>query len=757
MKAGLSGRLKGRMVLVLIAALALSACMQSPEAKSAKFMERGKKLLQKEPARAILEFRNAVRATPANAEAYYQLGLAYLAAHDVRDSVASLRKALDLNPNHQGAQLKMAQLMSTADDPSVLEDARKRLEALLQRNPEDADTLHALGLTELKLGGREQGVAYLERALAAAPQQVILAATVAQIKIAQNDVAGAERILKQAVEKSPNSAEPVILLGRFYFLSKRLKEADQQFQRALQLDPHSTAALFNLAVLELNEGQKKEAEQNFQRLSQTSDKDVNYTYGVFLFQDGRQAAAIQEFSRLAQKDPNDTAARTRLVAAYRSAQRPADAQKILKQALNRNPKDLDARLQRAELFLDAGQYRDAQTDLDAVVHLRPDSPEAHYALAKLDQARGASLLQRQELGEVLRLDPRLLPVRIELAQLLISGNSAQAALDLLDAAPAGQKTALAFVEERNWALLSLGRGAEARKAVDTALAVAHTPVLLIQDAELKIQERRYAEARKAIYEALAGRPDDYQALQLLVRSYSAEKRLPAAVQEVRVYADRHPHSAPVQYFLGRLSLETGDRQQARQAFAAAKAADAGYVPADLALAQINLQQANWKEARPALLKILAAKEDPTARMWLGMLEESEGNHSAAIAAFRNVVESQPDNAEALNNLAYLLGQNGGDQADEALKYAQKAQELAPTDAGVNDTLGWILYQKGLYQSAVQYLGRADGLAANARRKYHLAMACFKTGAKDRGRKALEAGLRLDSNLPEAKIAQQLYK
>src|ERR1017187_4887405 len=79
------------MVALLLGVLAFVGCMRSPEAKSAAYIEAGKKLLEKkDPARAILQFRNAAQATPKSPEAYYQLGLAYLADSRPRHSISSV-------------------------------------------------------------------------------------------------------------------------------------------------------------------------------------------------------------------------------------------------------------------------------------------------------------------------------------------------------------------------------------------------------------------------------------------------------------------------------------------------------------------------------------------------------------------------------------------------------------------------------------------------------------------------------------------
>src|SRR4051794_20159856 len=78
-----SGRVIG---VLLVAMLMCCGCARSPESKSARYIESGKKLLQqKDIPRALLQFRNAVQTTPKSAEAYFQLGSAYLEGGDIRN------------------------------------------------------------------------------------------------------------------------------------------------------------------------------------------------------------------------------------------------------------------------------------------------------------------------------------------------------------------------------------------------------------------------------------------------------------------------------------------------------------------------------------------------------------------------------------------------------------------------------------------------------------------------------------------------
>ena len=96
-----------------VAILVLSACTQSPQAKEAKYLEKGRREFEKKNyAAAVLHFRNAAAAQPRDAEPYYQLGLTQLAANDPNTAGSNLLKATELNPKHTGAQLKLAELLS---------------------------------------------------------------------------------------------------------------------------------------------------------------------------------------------------------------------------------------------------------------------------------------------------------------------------------------------------------------------------------------------------------------------------------------------------------------------------------------------------------------------------------------------------------------------------------------------------------------------------------------------------------------------
>jgi tetratricopeptide (TPR) repeat protein len=128
-----------------------------------------------------------------------------------------------------------------------------------------------------------------------------------------------------------------------------------------------------------------------------------------------------------------------------------------------------------------------------------------------------------------------------------------------------------------------------------------------------------------------------------------------------------------------------------------------------------------------------------------------GNNDKALEGYRKVVALDAENVTALNNLAFLTLEHLHN-VDVALQLAQQAKVLDSENPSVEDTLGWVQYQKGSFKLAAASFQRAISRAPNARRMYHLAMAQFKAGNRSEGLKIFKKAYKLDPMLPEAETA-----
>ena len=131
----------------------------------------------------------------------------------------------------------------------------------------------------------------------------------------------------------------------------------------------------------------------------------------------------------------------------------------------------------------------------------------------------------------------------------MTANNPSAALATLDGAQQAQKNTLRYLLVHNWALIAAGKGDEARRGVDSALAVAKTPEALLQDGLLKLAKQDFAGSRAALEQALNATPEDLRPLTLLVQSYVAQKQIPAATERIRQAVAKRPKSLALQMYL----------------------------------------------------------------------------------------------------------------------------------------------------------------------------------------------------------------
>jgi tetratricopeptide (TPR) repeat protein len=715
-------------------------------------MENGRRLYDKRDyARALIEWKNAAEIANGDPEPYYWLGMGYMGAGNIPLAIDAFRTAADLNPNHAGAQLRMAELLTLSDDKELLEDGVKRLQIVLN-SAKSPDALNAMALTQLKLGNEADSQLYLEDALTRFPQSMSSYVVLAKLKIIKHDLPGAEEVLKRAVAASPNSADARIALGNFYVGTNRDAEAEKLIREALALDKKSGAPQFNLGMLLYRTGRKKEAEEVFRQLGSFPAPSLKAMHAIYLLKEGDSKGATAELEKLYKENPKSREIRSRLLAVYWSTNQLDLAEKLLDAAIKKSSKDIDALLQRGELYVSTDRFQQAQTDLSQVLDLRPESAILHYVMAKLEQARGSDAAYRKELAEALRLNPGLVQARLELARRLTAGNSPDSAIKLLDEAPATDRSNALIVTERNWALLARQNYDELRKNLKIQLGQARLPELLIQDGWLKIRDRDYIAARASLEEGLQKAPSDARVLVALGALYRAQNKASEFTQRLRQYAQENK-SAAVQFFVGDWLRQSGDRAGARAFLLGAKAADPNFHEVDVALAALEMAEGNLEQAKKLLNQLTALRDrDVNLRSQIAALDTSGNKVPDAIEQYRKILAIDRGNVFALNNLAYLL--SSLNQSDEALAYAQQAQELAPTLPEVQDTLGWVLYNKAIYGEAVSYLESASKRSSDPAIQYHLGLAYYKAGKTDRGAQVLKAALKAAPNMREAELARQ---
>jgi tetratricopeptide (TPR) repeat protein len=119
------------------------------------------------------------------------------------------------------------------------------------------------------------------------------------------------------------------------------------------------------------------------------------------------------------------------------------------------------------------------------------------------------------------------------------------------------------------------------------------------------------------------------------------------------------------------------------------------------------------------------------------------------ALFQQLVESEPDDADAANYLGYMWADREM-HLDEALKLIARAVALDPENSAYLDSLGWVHFRLGDLKEAEHWLRRAvdfGGDLGDGTIYCHLGEVLLAGGDRDEGRRYLMLGLNLGCDNP----------
>lgn len=134
---------------------------------------------------------------------------------------------------------------------------------------------------------------------------------------------------------------------------------------------------------------------------------------------------------------------------------------------------------------------------------------------------------------------------------------------------------------------------------------------------------------------------------------------------------------------------------------------------------------------------------------LNMLDVTESD-------LKMVLMHEPENANALNALGYTLADRT-ERLEEAREYILKAAELLPDDPAVLDSLGWVYYRLGEFQSAIKWLNRAFEVYEDAEIAAHLGEALWANGQIEQARSIWQKGEKLNGNQSVLRDTIRRYK
>ena len=149
----------------------------------------------------------------------------------------------------------------------------------------------------------------------------------------------------------------------------------------------------------------------------------------------------------------------------------------------------------------------------------------------------------------------------------------------------------------------------------------------------------------------------------------------------------------------------------------------------------------FQDAKQFYTSILDTRpNETTIRYARALVAEKLGELDLLESDLRTILKTEPENAQVLNALGYTLADRT-QRYDEALQYIQKAMEIEPNDAAVIDSMGWVKYRLGDYDSAITHLRKANELARDPEIAAHLGEVLWVSGKKNDALKIWEESLK----------------
>ena len=504
--------------------------------------------------------------------------------------------------------------------------------------------------------------------------------------LAEKSYEAAAEKLSRAVRLHGGDAQNYFLLGYANLKANRRKDAYLAFRQCLKLNPSHERALFHIAGLSYEFNHSTEAEDYASRLIEALEKKlVEYRD---IFQDQRA------------KELNDKAVATaRKMAALRSNLAQAS---FMHGVLTQKRKD----------------YRTALLSFEKATKLSPGSADNWFRLGtcflQLKVYHQATVAIEQS---ILIRETILKDLSTNASQLLDAGKS--------DAAVEAELKTRKLKDEiaRSLYVLAIANGR--KKETSTAISNIERALELKPD----FVQGRYTRAillaeKNNLEEALE------QMRQVLKDSPPKSEQAKKAIKTITFLMDqitRRDNPVEIAAVKQEQPMVEVEEYVKDMPGIGGKAAETRLEDVFPKLREVKqlVQMRNIAEAVRRLLYLRSQHPDiAEIHAILGQCYSEMGRIDDAAKCFADAIAVQPDHAEALNGLAYIMATRV-ENLDIALKYINKALSIDGLRAEFNHTLGWVHFKTGEVLKAIDAFARALEIKPNyLLARYNLGLANY---------------------------------
>jgi putative PEP-CTERM system TPR-repeat lipoprotein len=429
--------------ILVVLFLFLAAC--GHQKTTEEYLQKGTDFLQKKELKsAVIEFKNAVKQSPQNAQARALLGQAYIQTFNTEAAQKELNKAISLGFERQALLLALAKVYDQrGESEKILEEITvssgmpKNLQAQLM-------AFRAKAYLRIKKIKRAKGE--LEKAAQLNSELSDVRLAWAQYEKTKGNDSKAQKWLKPMLEQTPGIADAWSLMGDIEQNASNLKEAEINFSHAIELRKQVhldyvkrafirlkledyKGASSDLDVLTKSGSQwpmvlhiaglvsykQKDFDKAQEAFEQNLSKHPNYLPSILMmgmthFNKGNFQNAVSYLERYLAENDNNAQAKFIYAASLLKLQRVTDAIKLLTDLNDDLPGNFRVLSMLGEAHVATGQLDIGIEFLKKAVSVKPDQAgirlQLGRAMLRSGTASSAEMGQKEVISAI-QLDPQL--------------------------------------------------------------------------------------------------------------------------------------------------------------------------------------------------------------------------------------------------------------------------------------------------------------------------------------------------------------
>ena len=263
---------------------------------------------------AIHAFNEALTREPegslANADVYFDIGLAQRDQGDLRRAGIAYRHALSIRPDFWEAHSNLGVVLH---DQGKLDEAIAEYRTAKRLNPTEASVRNNLGNTLCDKEDFGSAIAEFKDLFHQNPEWDGGRNCLARAYMSKRDYPSAVKQLKAAIVANPTGAAEYRVLGQALLLQGKDQEALDALRHAVSLNPDSGLGHHYLGTAFVNTHQMAEAETEFREALRLEPSAQNhYSLAACLMALNRYEDALGEFEIASRMDPNENLYRARM-------------------------------------------------------------------------------------------------------------------------------------------------------------------------------------------------------------------------------------------------------------------------------------------------------------------------------------------------------------------------------------------------------------------------------------------------------------